>query len=186
MKKASILLLALFAFSAGVLARDDYSISQIKATFPNTPQVTFGVAPAKPVASPQSWLEIEVEFKSYVDVTDELTFKYYVYLDVKKCLTGSVSHINIPKGNSLWSVMYVSPGTLYRLYGGKPAKNVQEVTVQIVNSKGEVVAEKSQKGTPTKWWEKTEQDAGSLVNKSQTPFASLYWDRYVEIKPAAH
>ncbi|MEI8341357.1 MAG: Amuc_1102 family pilus-like protein [Verrucomicrobiota bacterium] len=184
MKKASIFLLALFALAAGAFARDDYAISQIKANFPNTPQISFGGAPAKPF-TPQTWLEVEVEFKSNVDFAEELTFKYYIYLDVKKCLVGTVTHVNVPKGNSLFSVMYVSPGTLARLAGGKFSKNVQEVTVQILD-KGQVVAQKSMKGTPGEWWSKLDQPAGLVWNKNQTPFSSLYWDHYVEIKPSAN
>jgi hypothetical protein len=30
------------------------------------------------------------------------------------------------------------------------------------------------------------QVAGFLLNKNETPFAPLYWDRYEQIKPAAH
>lgn len=184
MKKASISLLALFALAAGAFARDDFSINQIKATFPNTPQVNFGGSPAKPF-SPQAWLEVEVEFKSNVEFTEELTFKYYIYLDVKKCLTGTVTHVNVPKGSSLFSVAYVSPWALARLAGGKPGKSVQEVTVQILD-KGQVIAQKSLKGTPGEWWAKLDQTTGCVLNKNQTPFSSLYWDHYVEIKPAAN
>ena len=144
----------------------------------------FGGAPAKPF-SPQAWMEVEVDFKSTVESTEELTFKYYIYLDVKKCLVGTVTHVNIPKGISLWSVMYVSPPALARLAGGKFGKNVQEVTVQIL-SKGEVVAEKTLKGTQGQWWTKLDQNTAALLNKNETPFAPLYWDHYVEIKPVAH
>jgi hypothetical protein len=184
MKKASILLLGIFALATSALAREDFQINQIKVNFPNTPQIVFGGAPAKPF-SPQAWLEVEVEFKSNVDFTEELTFQYYIYLDTTKCLVGTVSHVNVPKGNSLWSVMYVSPPALALLSKGKFSKNVQEVTVQILN-KGEVVAEKSLKGTQGQWWTKVDQTTGMVLNKNETPFAPLYWDHYVEIKPGAH
>jgi len=184
MKKASIFLLAVLALTTGAFARSDFEITNIQTNFVNTPQINF-TGNAKSVGSPQIWLEVEVEFKAYPPITEELTFKYYTYID-GKCLTGTVTHVNLAKGLKFMSVMYVSPSTLYRVANGKPSKTVQEVTVQILNNKGEVVAEKSQKGTQGQWWAKLDQTSGRLLNKNETPFASLYWDRYAEIKPESH
>ena len=186
MKRATIFFLAVFALATGASARDDYSINKISTNFIQTPQINF-TPNTVGNPTPQVWLTVEVAFSSNVDFTDELEFKYFVYMD-DKCTSGSVTHVNIPKGFALYSVMYESPGTMLR--PGKngqvtrPSKNVTEVTVQIL-AKGQVVAEKSMKGTPTGWWAKIDQDKGSLLNKNQTPFSSVYWDRYLEIKPAA-
>ena len=172
MKKAFIVLISSIAWISSSLARDDYALGQIKTNFPITPQISFSGAPSKPF-TPQTWLEVEVEFKSNIEFTEELTFKYYVTLDGKKCLTGTVNHINILRGNSLFSVMYVTPGSLNLVSGGKFGRNVQEVTVQVL-SKGQVVAQKSMKNTQGDWWTRVEATPGILLNKNQTPFAFVH------------
>jgi len=188
MKRATIFLLAVFALVTGAFARNDYTINKISTNFILTPQISFTPNTIGNPA-PQLWLAVEVQFSSNVDFTDELEFKYYVYMD-DKCASGSVTHINIPKGFSLFSVMYESPGTMLRpLKNGpvvRPSKSVREVTVQILD-KGQVVAEKTLNGTPTGWWSNSKLDpgAGLLLNKNQTPFSAVYWDHYVEIKPSA-
>lgn len=183
MKKASIFLLALVTLATGSFARDDYSINKITANFVHTPQYSFS-GDVRSSPPQQLWMEIEVEFKSYVEYTDELTFKYYIYFE-KKCLTGTVTHVDVPKGLNLLSVMYISPRTLARLSGGKASKTVDEATVQIFY-KGQLVAQKSLKSTPGEWWLKTDQVPGYVLNKNETPFAPLYWDRYESIKSEAH
>lgn len=185
MKKALFLFVAVFALATSAWSQSDYTLGQITVSFPNTPQIGASGVPAKP-STPQTWVEVEVGFASAVDFTDELTFKYYIYLaDAKKCLSGTVTHTNIPKGPRLFSVMYVDPWALARLSGGRFNRNVQEVTVQILN-KGQVVAQKSVKNTQGEWWTQCEQAPGMVLNKNQTPFSSLYWDRYVEIKTTAN
>ena len=191
MKKASIYLALTIALVSGAWAQGDYSVNQITVSTPNTPQIAYsGGAPIK-ASTPQSWLESEVEFKSAVDFTDELTFKYYIYLETGKagsgkCLVGTVAHTNIPKGTRLYSVMYVSPRSLEHFAGGKfNSSMVQEVTIQILN-KGQVIAQKSLKNTQGEWWTRCEQVQGVLLNKNQTPFSSIYWDHFVEIKPSAN
>ena len=90
-----------------------------------------------------------------------------------------------PSGRDLFSVMYVSPRSISRIMDNKPVTNVaiQNAAVQILKG-GQVVAEKSMKGTG-QWWTQGQSLTGLLINKNETPFAPLYWDRYEAIKPAA-
>ena len=62
------------------------------------------------------WLEVEVEFTSTPEFTDELTFKYYILVN-GKLLTGEVTHMNVTAGRDNRSVMYVPPKALARLMG---------------------------------------------------------------------
>jgi hypothetical protein len=188
MKKILLGLLAVFALAPGVLARDDYSINKISPALVQTPNIQFQGTP-KPAVSPRQWLEVEVEFRSNIETTEEMTLKYFVYLGpLKKCLTGTVTHVDVPKGNNLLSVMYLSPRAIARLTGGKNFNmaDVQEVAVQIL-VKDQPVAQKSMKGTPGEWWatDKVEKISG-LLNKNQTPFSPLYPDRYEAIKSESH
>jgi len=168
--------------------RADYQILQISPAVDLTPQVSFNFGPVEhPQPRSEQWLEVEVNFQSNVDWTDELTFNYFILLS-GQCLTGSVTHIDIPAGRDLYSVMYVSPRTIARILNGQPltGADIQDVGIQIV-SKGQVLVTKSYKARgEQQWWQNLPQVTGKVLNKNETPFASLIWDRYEQIKaPAA-
>jgi hypothetical protein len=131
-------------------------------------------------------LEVEVEFAAAPEFTDELTFKYFVLLN-GRVLTGEVTHTGIMAGRENRSVMYVSPKALARFTNNRPlAPNlVQNIAVQIVQQ-GAVKDELSLTRAAAQWYTTVPQVAGFLLNKNETPFAPLYWDRYEQIKPAAH
>ena len=82
-------------------------------------------------------------------------------------------------------MVYVPPRNLQRLFEGKPftANSIVNVGVQILN-KGQLVAEKSSKPSTGQWWQTMQQITGLVLNKNETPFAPLYWDRYEAIKAA--
>lgn len=183
MKKLLLLPLVVFALAATSFGRDEYQIMKVQPSVIRTPEFTF-TGDQRRSGKSEQWLEVEVEFRSSVEETDELTFKYYILL-AGKCLTGEVTHVNIPKGRELHSVMYVTPRTLSRLLGGKTisAVDIQDVGVQVLN-KGQLVAEKSFKGQG-QWWQQMQQIPGMVVNKNETPFAALYWDRYEAIKSSS-
>jgi len=176
---ASLLLITVTSFGQ----RSDYTVAKIAPAVILSPAVSFTFGPQHPQGRAEQWLEVEVNFQSRVDWTDELTVKYYILL-AGQCLTGSVTHIDIPAGRDLYSVMYVPPRTIARILNGRPltSLDIQDVGVQLV-SKGQVVATKSFK-TPgdQQWWQNLQQVNGKVLNKDQTPFAPLIWDRYEQIK----
>ncbi len=182
--RASLLLLLLFLGSTGaaLAQRGDYSITRISPEVVRTPD--FGMSD-KRTPDPGRWLEVEVQFQARPVSTDELQFKYYI-LFAGKLLAGDVTHVDVPAGRELYSVVYVSPRTIMRLLDNRPltGAEVQNVGVQILN-KGQVVAEKSFKFAQNReWWQTMQQTTGMVLNKSETPFAPLYWDRYEALKPA--
>lgn len=184
---ASLGLLALSSFSA-FGQRAQYAIMKIAPAVDLTPQYSFTFGPSEhPAPRSQQWLEVEVNFQSTVDWTDELTVNYFILL-AGQCLTGSVTHIDIPKGRDLYSVMYVSPRTIARILNGAQlsSQDIQDVGVQLV-SKGQVLTTKSFKARgDQQWWQNLPQVPGKVLNKDQTPFAPILWDRYEQIKiPAA-
>lgn len=183
MKKTfSVLALALLALAAPVFAAADYSIVKVVPSVIRTPQYNF-TGDQRRTGPALQWLEVEVNFMSNVPFTDEMTFRYYILLG-GKCLTGEVTHVSIPKGRDLYSVMYVSPRTIEQVLNGKALTGVaiENVGVQMV-SKGQVVDTRSFKevGNP-QWWQNMQQIPGLVFNKNDTPFAPLYWDRYEAIK----
>jgi len=176
---ASLLLLAITSFGQ----RADYQIKKISPAVILSPSISFNFGPQHPQGRAEQWLEVEVNFESDVDWTDELTVKYYILL-ADQCLVGDVTHIDIPRGRDLYSVMYVPPRTIARILNGSSltGEDIKDVGVQLV-SKGQVVATKSFK-TPgaQQWWENLQQVNGKVLNKNETPFAPLIWDRYEQIK----
>jgi hypothetical protein len=114
-----------------------------------------------------------------------LTFKYYILLN-GKLLTGEVTHTNIPAGRDNRSVMYVSPRTLARFMNNRPLipTSIQNIGVQIVQQ-GAARDELSLTRAQPQWFSSMPQVAGFVLNKNETPFAPLYWDRYEQIKAPA-
>jgi hypothetical protein len=84
--------------------------------------------------------------------------------------------------------MYVSPRTIAKILNGKQlaSMDIQDVGVQIVNH-GQVLTTKSYKTQgETQWWQNLPQVTGLVLNKNQTPFGPLIWDRYEQIKAPAN
>ncbi|SRR6266436_3256902 len=160
----------------------DFQITKITKSLVSTPQFAYTGAPSYPTNQRDRWLEVEVEFAAAPELTDELTFKYYILFN-GNLLTGEVTHVNIPAGRENRSVMYVPPRTLARFANNRPiAENsCQNVAVQIVQQ-GTVKAEASLNRAPPQWFAALPQVSGFVLNKDQTPFAPIYWDRYQQIK----
>ena len=189
MKAYSLLILSIFlpltAFAQPIVqqsATAEFQITKITPDLIPTPQFTFGGGAQRQTNQRDRWLEVEVEFKATPELTDELTFKYYILFN-GTLLTGEVTHVNIPAGRENRSVIYVTPRVLAR-FANKRAitENLcQNVAVQIVQG-GVVKAEAYLNRAQPQWFEALPQVSGLVLNKDQTPFAPLYWDRYEQIK----
>ena len=149
------------------------------------------VGPGEP---PAVWLEVETEFDAFQEFP-ELTFKYSLVLTGKqgtKLLEGEVVHVDVAPGRERHSVMYIAPKTLNRLSDNKAfsLSNIYGVYVE-VSSGGQLVAfgQKSSKATYENFAKGREQLTDKLtdvfLNKSQTPFAPLFFDYHEAIKPYA-
>jgi hypothetical protein len=128
---------------------------------------------------------VEAVFAAAPEFTDELTFKYFILLN-GRLLTGEVTHVNIGAGRENRSVMYVTPRSLARLLGNKAITEsaIQNIAVQILH-KGAIQNELSFTRAAPQWYASLPPLPGLLLNKNETPFAPLYWDRYEQIKPTA-
>ena len=131
------------------------------------------------------WLEVEVEFNAAPEWTEELSLKYYILFN-GRLLTGEVTHVNIPGGLNR-SVMYVIPVAVVRFAGNRPIlpSAFQNIAVQIVQG-GTVKDESSLARAPGQWFAALSPVSGFVLNKNETPFAPLYWDRYAQIKTPTH
>jgi hypothetical protein len=180
-----IVFTALTAFAQPIVqqsATAEFQITKITPDLIPTPQFAFGGGPQRQTNQRDRWLEVEVEFKATPELTDELTFKYYILFN-GTLLTGEVTHVNIPAGRENRSVIYVPPRVLARFANKRAITETlcQNVAVQIVQG-GAVKAEAYLNRAQPQWFEALPQVSGLVLSKDQTPFAPLYWDRYEQIK----
>lgn len=189
MKTRILWLLCFSLFSTGALFAQgragggEFQINKITKNLITAPQFAYTGAEQFVANQRERWLEVEVEFSATPESTDELTFKYYILLN-GKMLVGEVTHTNVAAGRENRSVMYLSPKSLARLMGNKPVlpNTVQNIAVQILQQ-GAVKSEVSlERGQAPQWFASLPQMTGMVLNKNETPFAPLYWDRYEQIK----
>ena len=156
----------------------EFQITKITKNLVATPE--YGIGQYRSAAN-ERWLEVEVEFNAAPEWTDELTLKYYILFN-GRLLTGDVTHVNISGGLNR-SVMYALPVALARFAGNRPLlPNIfQNIAVQIVQG-GAVKAELTLTRAPAQWFAALPPITGFVLNKNETPFAPLYWDRYAQIK----
>lgn len=166
------------------------TIRNVNVNILRTPDYQFR-GDQKRVPNAQNWIEIEVEFDSAVPFIPELTFDYFVALDVRTTqvvLVGQVTHVSVVQGASRFSSMYIAPQTISAVLQGRSTFRpniVDQATVQITHQ-GTPIAEGSANRSPAPpWWTDLQQLSGFLWNKNDTPFAPLWWDRYEAIKPGS-
>jgi hypothetical protein len=146
---------------------------------------------------PKDWLEFEIPFiataprgaPSALTTYDQLTFKYYLFLDnpdkkKQRILTADVNHVNVPLNEGLASVVYLSPSAVLRLTGNnRVAPGAVTLWAVEVSREGKVIGFLSKDGK--KWWESPSApptEAGVLKNKMETPFAPLWGDYHAEVQ----
>jgi hypothetical protein len=163
----------------------EFQVTKITKNLITPPEFTYTGAQQYAANQRERWLEVEVEFAAAPEFTDELTLKYFVLVN-GKLLTGEVTHVNVPAGRENRSVMYVSPRALARVLGNRALtpNSVQNIAVQIVQQ-ASVKSELSQDRAQPQWFASMPAVAGAVLNKNETPFAPLYWDRYEQIKPSS-
>lgn len=164
---------------------EEFAVKGVAPAVVKTPEFTYSGGDQRR-STPGQWLVVEAEFAARPEITAELTFKYYI-LFAGTLLTGEVTHVNVPAGNSLFSSMYVSPRSMARLLkGGNLTSNAIENIAVVITKPGvaqplaEYVLRPNPKG---QWWTTLQAVSGYVVNKNETPFSPLYWDRYEAIKP---
>jgi hypothetical protein len=183
--KGIIVIIALVCGSVSTFGQTrDFQLLRIAPNFISSPQFTYTGAEQYVADLRERWLEVEVTLAATPEFSDELTVKYFILFN-GRLLTGQVTHTNIPAGRENRSVIYVTPKTLHRLMLGRPVTNaaVQNITVQLVQQGG-IKDEMTLTRAPAQWYAALPQIAGLTVNKNETPFAALYWDRYLQIKTA--
>jgi hypothetical protein len=147
---------------------------------------------------PKEWLEIEAKIK--VDMSpsprsktaDRILVKWYVAVEnpdkqgTYLLLTKDITHVNIPLGEDVFSSVYLSPSSVRRLTGGDRAGKslVYAVGYEVLVNGVKVAAETS--NLKVDWWNSasdkiSRSETVPLLDKSESAFAHMWWDRYAEI-----
>lgn len=147
---------------------------------------------------PKDWLEIEA--KLAVDMSpaprsktaERILVKWYVAVEnpdkqgTYLLLTKDITHVNVPLSEDVFSSVYLSPSSVRRLTGGDRAGKsmVYAVGYEVLINGVKVTAETS--NLKIDWWNTasdkiSRSDTVMLLDKSESAFAHMWWDRYAEI-----
>lgn len=172
-----------------------------KPSFDDLPSPEFSGGKQK-AFKPKDWLEMETKLKISLSpepkskTCEKLTVKWYVAVKNPEksgtflLLTKDIEHVNAPLDEDIYCSVYVSPASIKRLTGSdKGGKNAVEYVGYEVLINGEKVASDTNKGK-VGWWNAasdkiSRSDTVPLLNKSETPFANMWWDRYAEVANSA-
>jgi hypothetical protein len=185
MKFPAFLLSVAVALGASAYAQvpigpNSIKLGRLAVAAVNTPeyQITGGQTKRYEI---KKWIEMEISYETMAEEIDELTFKFTAQIE-GKLLDGEVTYVNISKGKEKYAVAYISPKSIEKLTKGKPLTGASIGNVWVeVNRQGQVLAKESKdKGVPPN----VPHVAGMILNKNQTPFGPLFYDRYEEIRTA--
>lgn len=204
MKNSSLFRARFFAvaaagfLSAGSVFGQAARVTAEKPTFDEIPSPEFSGGKQKPF-KPKEWLEMEA--KLHVELAPEpksmtaekVTVKWYVAVKNPEksgtffLLTKDIDHVNVPLKEEIFSSVYLSPASIKRLTGSdKGGKNAVEFVGFEVLINGEKVAADTNKGK-VGWWNAasdkiSRSESVPLLDKTETPFATMWWDRYAEVQ----
>lgn len=148
--------------------------------------------------TPLNWLEIEARLNIQMlpapatKTCDKLTIKWYIAVKNPDkpgsfmLLTKEIEHVNVPTDEEVYCSVFISPASLRRITGSNNGgKGSVEFVGYEVLVNGEKKAEGTNKGKPG-WWNTasdkiSRSEAVPLLNKAETPFRDMWWDRYPEI-----
>ncbi|MFT5468798.1 MAG: hypothetical protein ACI8UO_003910 [Verrucomicrobiales bacterium] len=179
--------LAFFILTLSAEAQLSAEIDRVKIEKLKTPR--FGLAEElKRPTKPENWSEIEVEFvlsgTAENEIAPQIAVDFYVVLSDGSVLYRQVVYENLLLREETFASVFISPDGLRALrIGENPGISIIGAGAEISDSTGEILATESSAGdlvSPAK--ANPKRIAGVLRKKSQTPFASLWWDRYAEEK----
>lgn len=188
----------LAALSIGSAFGQAFQVTGEKSEFDNLPSPQFAGVKNKSF-KPLDWLEIEAKIQVEMKpepkskTCDKITVKWYVAVKNPEktgtylLLTKDIEHVNVPLTEEVYLSVYLSPASLRRITGttngGKNA--VEKVGYEVLINGQKLHPKEGDPGYPG-WWtvpsEKVSRsEAVPLLNKNETPFRSMWWDRYPEI-----
>lgn len=195
--------LAMCSAATTALSQTVEKIEASDPTFEELQSPSVGGNTSKKSWKPKDWLEVEVKVKLEPGRTaprdghvDRLTVRWYVAVENKIDRAGQkyflmekeVTHVNVPLDEDFYLSCYLSPATIKRLTGSDRAgkNSITAVGGEISVVGAAAPARFTSQGNISKpWWQSPTMQRTNkypLLNKNETPFKFLWWDRYLEIE----
>jgi hypothetical protein len=189
--------LMIAGFSIGSAFGQAAKVVGEKPSFDDLPSPEFSGGKQK-AFKPKDWLEIETKLKISLSpepkskTCEKLTVKWFIAVKNPEkagsmlLLTKDIEHVNAPLDEEIFCSVYLSPASIKRLTGSdKGGKNAVEIVGYEVLINGEKVATETSK-FKAGWWNAasdkiSRSESVPLLNKSETPFSTMWWDRYAEV-----
>ncbi len=184
-------------FSSATADAQVYKVTPVKPTFDDLQSPEFSGGKQKSF-KPRDWLEVEAAFTVQMspappsNTAEKVLVKWYLAVAHPEkagaylLLTKDVTHVNVPLETEIFSSIYLSPSSVTRLTGSDRGgkKAVAYVGYEVVIN-GVKVAEETDKGK-VGWWNQpsdkiSRSETVPILDKTQTPFAPMWWDRYAEV-----
>lgn len=150
----------------------------------------------------KDWLELEAKIRISMSpepnskTCDKVTVKWFVAVKNPEkpnsmlLLSKVVDHVNAPLEEDVYSSVYLSPASIKRLTGADRAgkSSVEAVGYEVLIN-GERLFQETSK-FKNGWWSMpsdkiSSTDTVPLLNKSETPFAAMWWDRFMEVSASS-
>lgn len=189
--------IALTSLSIGSAFGQAAKVVGEKAEFDDLPSPEFSGGKQKSF-KPKDWLEIETKLKVSLapepksKTCERLLVKWYVLVKnpdragTMLLLTKDVEHVNVPLEEDIYCSVYLSPASINRLTGASRGgkKAVEAVGYEVLVNGEKVAADTTR--YKVGWWNAasdkiSRSDSVPLLNKSETPFSNMWWDRYAEV-----
>ena len=189
--------LSISAFGQLELSKDaKFKVDDPKFTELQSPEIQDGNAKS---FKQKDWLEVEVKLQpdrlrnepkdGYLD---QIIVNWHVVVkgqDRKNYkISKTVTYVNIPVDEPVYVSVYISPNTLRRITGSsKASKSDLEAIGGEIEWGGKMVGFFAY-GQKAGWWREALKGVEAtskfpLLDKTQTPFAALWYDRYAEVQP---
>lgn len=200
-KRISLLAALTCAFVAALSTpqadAQSYKVEAKKPEFDDIPSPDSGGTKSKPF-KPKEWLEIEASIKIQMapappsKTVEKVLVKWFVAVENPDkpgsflLLKKEITYVNVPLDEDVFSSVYLSPASVQRLTGSDRAgKSIVNLVGYEVLINGEKVAQETNKNK-VGWWSAASDkisstDSVPLLDKSESAFANMWWDRYMEI-----
>lgn len=194
---ALIALAALTVISSPLAEAQKYDVEAGKPEFEDLLSPDNGNS--KKGFKPKDWLEIEAGIKVKMNpappskTADKITVKWYVAVvnpdkqGTYLLLTKEITHVNVPLDEEVFSSVYLSPASVRRITGTDRAgkSSVYLVGYEVLINGEKRISASSDK-SKQEWWNTTSDkisrtEVVPLLDKSESAFANMWWDRYAEI-----
>ncbi len=170
--RSAILAALCFAAAATASQAEDIRIRRVSHSVLNTPSYNMDLR--QPTARARRWVQLECQFDTREDWTDDLEFTFYVLLrsdnprEPLVLLTGTVAYVHVPAGRQHVSWFYIHPNVIAR-FGA-----VEGVAVELRQRGRPIAAEASSaqhRQQYRQWIERLPAREGLLMLPADTPFA---------------